>query len=195
MTRTLRALAAAVLVASTGLHAQRPGLRVTRLGAARSFGPGIVEATYAELKFELTREAHVIVLQVDPNGGITPMFPVDSGPGLRPSGVHVLTAPAPVALTGNEARINDPVLQTAAELARSGRAVRPPAVSVGEEAPIVVYWLVIVSDIPTSAQEVRTQLETMALNYRSVDDELRALPGALVGQRGKGWGAYFTGVQ
>lgn len=188
MTRALLCLTGLALLAPVGLGAQKAAVRVTRLGAARSYGPGILQATYAELRFELTRDAHVIVLQVDPSGGITPVFPADSEPGLRPSGVHILAGANPVVPAAEEARITDPVLRSAAELARAGRAVRPPAVAMDDTASIVAYWLVIVSDVPTSGWEVRAQLVSMPLNYRSVEDELRALPAALVGQRAKGWG-------
>lgn len=177
---------------AAGLGAQTMH-RVTRLGAARTYGPGIIHASLGELRFELSRPAEVIVLQVDPVGGITPMFPVDTEPSVRPSGVHVLLAPAPQASAGEELRLA-PRLQTAADLARAGRSVRPPAAGMPDTASIVAYWLVIVSDVPTTGRDLRAQLEEMKLEYGSVEAELKALPPALVGKRTKNWGAFFMPV-
>ena len=194
MMRTFRFAALLCLVTATVLHAQAP--RVTRVGAPRTFGLTILHASLAELRFELGREAQVIVLQVDPAGGITPMFPTDSEPGLRPPGAHFLTGPAPTAAaTPDDPRL-DPVMRSADELARGGRAVRPPAVSMGDESmPILAYWLVIVSDVPTSAREVRAQLQSAALDFGSVQDELKALPGVLIAERTKQWGAFYAAVR
>jgi hypothetical protein len=182
------------LVGASLLEAQTAAPRVTRVGSARAFGPGILYATVRELRFELSKPAEVIVLQVDPTGGISPMFPSDSEPGQRPSGVHVLVAPLPEAgAAGDEPRLT-PRVETAAELARAGRAVRPPAAGMPDTASIVAYWLVIVSDAPTTGAEVRAQLESMPLEYNSVEAELKALPAALVGKRTKNWGAWHAAV-
>lgn len=193
MTRAVASLATFLLVVATSLGAQAAP-RVTRLGAAKSYGPGILQATLSQVRFEITKDAFVIVLQLDQNGGISPMFPTDSEPPLRPSGVHTLTTPKPAVLAGDAARYEDPVLSTAAELARGGRSVRPPAAGMPDTASIVAYWLVIVSDVATSGPELRAQLEAMELNFRSVEAELRALPAALVGKRTKAWGAYWAPV-
>ena len=192
MMRSYRFTALLCLGAATGLVAQGTP-RVTRLGNARSFGRGIVQAALGEMRFELSRTAEVIVLQIDAAGGITPIFPIDSMPGARPSGVHVVTASAPVAVRGGEEPRLDAVMQTAAEVARSGRAVRPPAVSMGED-KIVAYWLLVVSDVPTTAREVRAQLESMTLEFGSVEEELKALPGVLIADRTKQWGAFYSPV-
>ncbi len=194
MTRAVVSLTAALGLAAAGLGAQQTGARVTRLGAARSFGPGILQASTLELRFELIRPAHVIVLQLDPSGGITPLFPLDSTASLREAGVHALTAPPPVVASAREVRVTQPVLQTAAELARAGRQARPPAVDIPDTAAAVAYWLLIVSDAPTSGAELRAELESMRLNFRSVDEELRALPKTLVARRTKDWGAYYAPV-
>ena len=180
------------LVAATSLVAQGAP-RVTRLGNAKSFGRGIVQATLGEMRLELSRTAEVIVLQVDAAGGITPIFPTDSEPGARPPGVHVVTAPVAVAVSSGEDLRLDGVVQTAAELARSGRAVRPPAVSMGED-KIVGYWLVVTSDVPTTNREVRAQLESMTMEFGSVEELLKALPGVLIANRTKQWGAFYSPV-
>jgi hypothetical protein len=194
MTRAVVSLIAALGLAVAGLGAQQSGARVTRLGAARSFGPGILSASPVELRFELIRPAHVIVLQLDPGGGITPLFPLDTTTSLRDAGVHALTAPPPVVAAARDARVTPPVLQTATELARAGRQARPPAVDIPDTAAAVAYWLLIVSDAPTSGAELRAELESMRLNFRSVDEELRALPKTLVARRTKDWGAYYAPV-
>jgi hypothetical protein len=192
LTRSLRCSALLCLLAATGLVAQGAP-RVTRLGNAKSFGRGIVQATLGEMRLELSRTAEVIVLQVDAAGGITPIFPTDSQPGARPPGVHVVTAPVAVAVSGGDEPRLDAVMQTAAEVARSGRAVRPPAVSMGED-KIVGYWLVVVSDAPTTSREVRGQLESMTQQFGSVEEVLKALPGVLIANRTKQWGAFYSPV-
>jgi hypothetical protein len=181
-------------LAPISLGAQSSIPRVTRVGSAKAFGPGILYANARELRFELSRSAEVIVLQLDPTGGISPMFPTDSEPGLRPAGVHVLAAPLPDEVTSSEELRLTPRMQTAQELARAGRSVRPPAAALPDTAAVVAYWLVIVSDAPTTGPEVRAQLESMPLEYNSVEAELRALPAALVGKRTKNWGAFYTTV-
>jgi hypothetical protein len=178
------------LLAASPLAAQ--GVRVSRLGAAKNFGAGIVEASPARLRFELVKESYVIALQLDAQGGITPVFPTDTMPSMHFPGAHVLTT-ALDDTTASEDPVTQRRLQSAQELARTGRAVRPPAVAM-EDRPPVGYWLLIVSDAPTTATELRAQLETMNLEFRSVEDELRALPKALVGARAKSWGAYYASV-
>lgn len=195
MTRPCMTLTTVFCLAAAGLGAQQDAPRVTRLGTAKSYGLGLLQATLAQLRFELKTQGYVIVLQLDPTGGITPMFPADSEPGLRPAGVHVLMAPTPDVAATDEPRFGAPVLETAAELARAGRAVRPPAAGMADTASIMAYWMVIVSDVPTSGREVRAQLESMSLAYRSVENELRALPAALVGSRTRNWSASWTAVR
>ena len=195
MRTMIRAAALCGVLAPLTLDAQTSHIpRVTRVGSAKAFGPGIIYASVRELRFEIRVAAEVIVLQVDPSGGITPMFPTDSEPGMRPPGVHILTAPLPVdSAPGEEPRLGRTVA-TAQDLARGGRSVRPPAAGLPDTASVIAYWLLIVSDVPTTAQEVRAQLESMPLEYTSVESELNALPAALIAKRTKQWGAFYTAV-
>ncbi len=194
MLRPIHCTALFLLLAAHPLVAQTPMARVTRVGAARSFGPGILYATVRELRFELSREAEVIVLQVDPVGGITPMFPGENELGLRPAGVHVLSAPLPVETgAGNEPRLAHR-MESADDLARAGRAVFPPAAGLPDTASVVAYWLVIVSDVPTTGPEVRATLEALPLEYSSVENELKALPAALIAKRTKNFGAFYVAI-
>ena len=195
MRTMIRAAALFGVLAPLTLDAQTSHIpRVTRVGSAKAFGPGIIYASVRELRFEIRVAAEVIVLQVDPSGGITPMFPSDSEPGMRPPGVHVLTAPQPVDSAGSEEPRLGRTVATAEDLARGGRSVRPPAAGLPDTASVVAYWLLIVSDVPTTAQEVRAQLESMSLEYTSVESELNALPAALIANRTKKWGAFYTAV-
>ena len=194
MRTTTYAAALLGLLAPLTLDAQSSMPRVTRVGGAKAFGPGIIYATVRELRFELAVGAEVIVLQLDPAGGITPLFPTDSEPGMRPAGVHVLTAPLPVESAPSEDVRLTRRMQTAEDLARAGRAVRPPAAGMPDTATIIAYWLLVVSDVPTTAHEVRAQLESMSLEYSSVENELKALPAALIAKRTKNFGAFYTAV-
>jgi hypothetical protein len=180
-------------MAAAPLAAQRR-LSVTRLGDARQFGPGIVLATIPEVRFELTRPAHIIVLRVDPAGGIEPVFPPDTGAFTeRAPGVHAIAAAAPEPPAS--ARLADPVMRSPDALARGGRAVRPPAAGSDDFEPTVVaYWLVIVSDTLTTAAGVRALLGEARLDFGSLQEELRALPKILVGGRARRWGAWYAPV-
>jgi hypothetical protein len=194
---TRRALGALVLagVAATGPLAAQRRLSVTRLGDARRFGPGIVLATIPEVRFELTRPAHIIVLRVDPAGGIEPVFPTDSGAFTeRAPGVHVMAAPAPEP-PSSTAHLADPVVRSPDALARGGRRVRPPAAGSDDfEATVVAYWLVIVGDTTTTAAEVRSLLKASGLTFGSLQEQLRALPKILMGGRARQWGAWYAPV-
>lgn len=194
MLRPVHYTALLLLLAAHPLGAQSLLPRVTRVGSAKAFGPGILYASVRELRFELSRDAEVIVLQVDPVGGITPMFPSDSEPGYRPAGVHILDAPSPeTSVVVDEPRLTRR-MQSAEDLARAGRAVRPPAAGMPDTASVVAYWLVIVSDVPTTGPEVRAQLESLPLEYSSVESELKALPAALIAKRTKNFGAFYVPV-
>jgi hypothetical protein len=178
------------LLSTAPLGAQ--GVRVSRVGSPRDFGPGILQATPGRLAYQLMKSAHVIVLQLDAQGAITPVYPVDTAGSFVDVGVHVLTT-AVDSQPDTESPVTQRRLASAQELARTGQAVRPPAVAM-EDRPPVGYWLLILSDSPTTMAELRRQLEALTLDFRSVDDELRSLPKMLVGGRSKTWGAYYAAV-
>ncbi len=167
--------------------------RVTRLGARNAFGPGITAVSPRHVQFELTRAAHVIVLRVDAEGGIEPIFPQPSDePADRAAGVWAITAPPLAAAERGPERPFDPRLQSPAALARGARrGWPPPEDTAGTATP---YWLVITSDAPTSAAELRARLEGMNLTFRTVEAELEALPRALVAKRAQTWSAYYAPV-
>jgi len=54
------------------------------------------------------------------------------------------------------------------------------------------YWLLIVSDAPTTAGELAARLRLMAVPNTSLVDVVRALPEALVGSRTAHWAAYYV---
>lgn len=186
-------LALAVLLAAP-LAAQRP-LSVTRLGDVKHYGAGIARATITEVQIELAFPGHLIVLRVDPVGGIEPVSPApDQEFTERAPGLHVITAPAPEPLTA-QGRPPEHVVRSADVLARGGQAVRPPAAGPSDlEGEIVAYWLVIVSDSATSAAQVQAILQAARLDFATVRHQLRALPRILVGRRATRWAAWFTPV-
>lgn len=192
--RSPACVAALVVCLASAVAAQRP-LSVTRLGDVKRYGPGIALATLTDVHVRITAPAYLVVLRVDPAGGIEPIFPPDTlgSPEYAP-GTHIVSAPAPEP-EGQNARLPDPVVRSADVLARGGQSVRPPAAGPSDiEGDIVAYWLVIVSDATTNATEVREILKTARLNFSSVRDELRALPRILVGGRATHWAAWFAPV-
>jgi hypothetical protein len=56
----------------------------------------------------------------------------------------------------------------------------------------VGYWLLIVSDAPTTAGELAARLRLLGLPNTSLVDLVRALPEALVGSRTAHWAAYYV---
>jgi hypothetical protein len=165
-------------------------LAVTRLGAVDTYGPGIVSASPRDVRFKLARPAHVIVLRVERDGSIEPVFPV-RGDDVTQQGVgqHFVEAPEPERVAP-ATRLLDPVLRSPDALVRAGRLAPPPA------SPIVDstarYWLVIASDVATSADELRARLEAMRREYRGVQAEVEALARGLTAGRATTWAAYYA---
>ncbi len=184
---------ALLLVAACGGHpAPRSWgpLAVTRLGAADAYGPGIVSVSPSEVRFELAQPAHVIVLRIEQDGTIDRIFPQrDDEPTQQQVGWHYMEAPEPE--VGAPPRILEPVLRSPDDLVRAGRRAPPPASPIVDSmAP--TYWLVVASDVPTSASQVQSLLRSARREYRSVKVELEALPRTLVVGRATTWAAYYA---
>lgn len=174
-----------------------PAPTVTRLGSRNVYGPGIVAATSRQVAFELTRPAHVIVLLVDPDGSILPVFPTpDVTITERAPGYQVIALNTPVAAEepGAGPRAPPVVISSSQQLAREGRPWHPSAA--GDDpppkVPVLPYWLVILSDVPTSAAEVQDRLASMRMEFSSLQAELEAVARALVARRSKVWSALYT---
>ena len=177
--------------------AQAP-LPVTRLGRRTEFGPGIVAAGARRVEFELTRPAHVIVLLVDPDGGIQPVFPAsgehttERAAGRQVVELKAATGAAPAAPDVSHAP--PPVMRSAQQIANEGERARPRAT--GDDEPrvalVVPYWLVITSDVATTAEEVQAKLESMSLQFSSQKAELEALARGLMARRTKAWAASYA---
>ncbi len=168
-------------------------LSVTRLGAADAYGPGIVSASRHDLRFRLARPAHIIVLRVEHDGSIVPVFPARSDDVTQQGvGQHFVEAPEPDPVAP-ATRFLEPVLRSPDALVRAGRPAPPPA------SPLVDstarYWLVVASDVATSASELRARLEAMRREYRSVQAELEALARGLTAGRATTWAAYYAAAE
>jgi len=194
-------IAVAILALAPHLGSAQSGSSaptVTRLGSRNAYGPGIVTSESRRLEIELTRPAHIIVLKVDPDGSIQPVFPA---PGEqvteRPAGrqeIALLAQSGPARPSADVPHAAAPVMRSAQQLAREGQPARPRATGddVPEAAPITGYWLLIASDVATSAEELQERLETMTLQFPSIKAELEALPRALVARRTKVWAAFYA---
>ena len=197
----MRLLIAAAVVAlvpavSSGQAGGSPN--VSRLGSRTAFGPGIVAAEARRVEFDLTRPAHVIVLLVDPDGSIQPVFPASGERTTeRAAGRQVveLKAAPGAAQAGPEGpHAAPPVMRSAQQLASEGERARPSATGDDEPrvAPVTAYWLVIVSDVPTTAEEIEERLGAMTLQFSSLKAELEALARGLVARRTKVWAASYS---
>jgi hypothetical protein len=168
---------------------------VTRLGDAGAYGPGIIGVSAQEVAFELTRAAHVIVLRVDRDGAIEPIFPVGSDQRTEyPAGAHSIAGP-PLEAPAQSSQIIDPVLRSPAAAARAGTRAPPPGADLEPHAvAAAATWLVIVSDVPTGASDLRARLEVLHHEYVSVRREVEALPRGLLAKRTREWAAYYAVV-
>jgi hypothetical protein len=174
--------------------------RVTRLGSDKAFGPGIVAASAQRVRFAITRPAHLIVLRIHPDGSIEPLLPQrPHDPTDRAAGEHVVEAPPPTPTTLEDAPTMPPerVLSRGA-LERAGQRVQPPAAGPddSEPSPASYWWLVMVSDTPTSLEELRSGLESFQTRtFTSVEASVRAMPRQLVANRKRTWAAYYSPVE
>jgi hypothetical protein len=175
---------------------QAPPASLTRLGSADDYGPGITSVSPQVVELTLLRPAHVIVLRVERDGSMLPVFPTREDDHTQYQvGAHSFEALEPVAV-GSTPEARDPVLRTPGAVARVGRRAPPPGEDVaGPVVPPRLYWLVIVSDVPTTAHDVRAQLESMTRAYRTVTAELEALPRVVLGKRAGSWAAYYAPAQ
>ena len=179
-----------------------PTLAVTRLGSKDAYGAGIVAVQDDAILVELSRAAHVILVRVDEDGSIQPVFPTpgDTSNAL-PAGRHIVgivglqpnwSGPVPAAPS------YEPVVRSADALARQGRTARPSAT--GDDDPLarraaVAHWLLVVADVPTSAEDVETLLSSMPRDFSSMKAELEAVAQALTKRRAHLWSAFYAPVR
>jgi len=179
-----------------------PPLAVTRLGSKDAYGAGIVAVQDDAILVELSRAAHVILVRVDGDGSIQPVFPTpgDTSNAL-PAGRHIVgivglqtnwSGPVPAAPS------YEPVVRSADALARQGRAARPSAT--GDDDPLarraaVAHWLLVVADVSTSAEDVETLLSSMSRDFSSMKAELEAVAQALTKRRTHLWSAFYAPVR
>src|SRR3989454_793959 len=162
-------------------------------GRAGSAGAGPRAWAAGRVQFNLVRRAQVFVLGVGQGGGIEPIAPRGGEPTQYDAGLHGVEGPPPDAAGGSP--VHEPVLRSAAALARAGRRAPPPGADLGDSVVTPkAFWLVVVSDVGTSASAVRARLQAMKLEFPSVKAELEALPKALVGKRAGSWAAYYAGT-
>lgn len=136
-------------------------LTLERVGVPDSFGPGLVALSEGQVEFRLTRPAHVALLWVDPAGAVQLYYPLRSADrSARRAGRHAISVaevPSP---------IESPVMTGAPSSSQPGRfpgaasgmlAARP-----NDEEKISGYWVLVATDVPITAREVRGRLAPMA---------------------------------
>lgn len=78
--------------------------------------------------------------------------------------------------------------------ARSRAPPAPVPGPISTSLPAGAYWMVIVSDVPTSARELQRRLRPMDISEGDFATVLRELPGVLVGGRTERWAAYYAPI-
>ena len=193
----------------------------TRTGLGEGYGPGIVSASARAMRFQLAIPAHVIVLRVTEDGveRVSPRAGNDptERPGLH--GVSALTTRRRDVTGTNLADFSSgpgslscvPVLDpnlnakpdpTCVERVAASTGSRPFATTREGQLKVneIGYWLLIVSDVRTTPEELRLRLRGFESNEleEAVDDAslltvVQQLPGVLVGGRTTNWAAYYVG--
>ncbi|HZE93744.1 MAG TPA: hypothetical protein VEZ49_03475 [Gemmatimonadales bacterium] len=173
---------------------------VTRLGSKDAYGAGIVAVQDDAILVELSSAGHIIVVRVDEDGSIQPVFPTaaDKSNAL-PAGRHIVgivglqpnwSGPVPAAPS------YEPIVRSADALARQGRAARPSATGDDppETGPPVAHWLLVVSDVATSAEDVESLLSAMSRDFSSMQAELEGVARALTNRRTRHWTGFYAPV-
>ena len=174
---------------------------VTRLGSNDAYGAGIVAVQDDAILVELSGVGHVIVVRVDEDGSIQPVFPTAADKSNElPAGRHIVgivglqpnwSGPVPAAPS------YEPIVRSADALARQGRAARPSATGDDdprETGPPVAHWLLVVSDVATSAEDVESLLSAMSRDFSSMKAELEGVARALTNRRTRHWTGFYARV-
>jgi len=202
MVRKLPLSMLALLIAVDGC-ARSPGPALlltpqTQFGLGEGYGPGIIAVNARAMRFELAMPAHVIVVrvtedgieQVSPNSGRDP--PIARGPHW----VKVAPDRHPIDIAGP-----DPADFSSGPGSLSCVPVLDPNLNAKPAGPVrlggsvndIGYWLLIVSDARTPADELKHRLGRIESADTPLLTLVQELPGALVGGRTTKWAAYYVG--
>ncbi len=214
---TSRTLLAVIVVASAACaHPAALQQIVTpqsRLGLGEGFGPGIVNATARAMTYQLDMPAHVIILRVLDDGTIEQIRPFREDPNLA-RGAHqvIATGASPSTLAPgfvpplpvNTGSLScTPIIDTNAkadptcmgmERARTSEMEQPPApIPKRPRDDEAGYWLLITSDVATSAASLEARVRGLELDEGTLLDMVRQIPGALIAGRTTNWSAFYVG--
>jgi len=190
----------ALLLAATACarHAIPPVVLTsqTRLGPAEDYGPGILDVTPSDVDLRLDAPAYVIALRVTTELGIQVVAPVAGSPRSK-RGTHyfrggavstsdtslrtVSSKSCTVRADSRESCVGMPMRYQITQLKQGGATSDAPG-----------YWLLIVSDAPTPAQEVMRRLTLLNLADTSLVRLVRSIPEPLVASRTTRWAAYYA---
>jgi hypothetical protein len=195
---TVSVLALSLAAAGCARHTIPPVVLTpqTRLGPSEDFGPGIVDITPSDVDLILDVPAYVIALRVTNELGIQVVAPLSGSPRSK-RGTHyfrggassradsslrtVSSKSCTIRPDSRESCVGMPMRYQITQLKLGGAASDAPG-----------YWLFIVSDAPTPAQEVMRRLGAMNLAHASLEDLVRSIPAPLVGSRTIHWAAYYA---
>jgi len=168
----------------------------TRFGPAEDYGPGIRDVTPSDVDLMLDVPAYVIALRVTSELGIQVVAPQSGSPRSK-RGAHyfrggavsvadtslrsVSSQPCTVRGDSRESCMGVPTRYRISQLKQGGATSDAPG-----------YWLLIVSDAPTPAQEVVRRLGLMNLADTSLVALVRSIPEPLIASRTTRWAAYYA---
>jgi len=219
MVRKLPLSMLALLIAVDGC-ARSPGPALlltpqTQFGLGEGYGPGIIAVNARAMRFELAMPAHVIVVrvtedgieQVSPNSGRDP--PIARGPHwvkVAPDRHPIdIAGPDPADFSSGPGSLScvpvldpnlnakpDPTCVERVSTRETGSRTAGP-VRLGGSVNDIGYWLLIVSDARTPADELKHRLGRIESADTPLLTLVQELPGALVGGRTTKWAAYYVG--
>jgi hypothetical protein len=200
MLRKLPFSVLALLLASTGCarHTIAPVVLTpqTRIGPAEDFGPGIRDVTPSDVDVILDAPAYIIALRVTRELGIQVVAPQAGSPRSK-RGAHYFRGgapstsdPPPRSVSSKACTVGADAREACMGLSMRWRIAQLKLGGATSDAP--GYWLLIVSDTPTPAQDVMRRLGSMNLADTSLVALVRSIPEPFIASRTTRWAAYYA---
>ncbi len=200
MLRNLQVSVLALLLAAAGCARHTiPSVELTpqtRIGPTEDFGPGIVDVTASDVDVRLDVPAYVIALRVTRELGIQVVAPLSGSPRSKRGAHYFRGGAVPVADTSLRT-VSSKSYTFRGDSRESCTGVAMPyrlsqLVQGGAPADAAGYWLLIVSEAPTSGPEVMRRLGLMNLPDSSLVALVRGIPEPLIASRSPRWAAYYA---
>ena len=167
-----------------------------RLGPAQDFGPGIRDITASDVDLITDVPAYIIALRVTRELGIQVVAPQAGSPMSKPGGHYFRggaapTDTVPLRTVSSKTCTILPDSRQSCMGVQSGYH-RDQLKLGGATSDAAGYWLLIVSDTPTRAEDVMRRLGEMTLPDTSLVNLVRRIPAPLIASRTTHWAAYYA---